>query len=143
MLPTIEESRANWDKLSEGDRQHVQDIERLRADFNNRKLRDSTPLPDISLPAFTLQWDFKINGNDRETIIRQDDTNIFSEPAIYEGANRYMEVADILRNRYGTALQDLIPTTKSELYLYGDQMHAPRLIKDYRLKHFAAYNKSA
>jgi len=143
MFPSLEESRVNWEKLSDAERKQVEDIEQFQANFQVRKLRDTTPLPAISSTEIVLYWDFQVNGKDRETVIRHGDAAIFSEPAIYEGATRYLEVADILIKRFGNALQDLIPTRQSELYLYGDQMHAPKMIEEYRQKHFTGYKKIA
>ena len=32
---------------------------------------------------------------------------------------------DVLRKRYGSRLENLVPTPASELYLYGDRLSAP------------------
>jgi hypothetical protein len=55
---------------------------------------------------------------------------------LWEGYERFIEVAEILRKRYGTALRDLIPTPASELYLYGDELSSPRLIAQTRKRIF-------
>jgi hypothetical protein len=56
--PTIEEARANWDKVSEWDCKNIEAAEVFRADFARRKLRDPTQLPDINEPSFALTWRF-------------------------------------------------------------------------------------
>lgn len=38
--PTIEESRANWDKVSEWDRKNIETAEARQADFAHQKLRE-------------------------------------------------------------------------------------------------------
>jgi hypothetical protein len=119
--PTIEESRANWDKVSEWDRKNIEAAEARQADFERRKLREPSQLPDIPEPSFVFHWDFADDGSRRETLIKHGDNVIFTEPAFYEGYERFIEVAQILRGRYGAALRDLIPTKASELYLYGDK----------------------
>jgi len=112
MNPTLEESRANWDKLSEDERKQVEVIERLQANFTDRKLREATQLPDIDSPSFILHWDFVHAGFDSETLIKHGETIIFREPVIYEGYERFIEVAKILRARYGPALRDLLSIPK-------------------------------
>jgi hypothetical protein len=126
--PTIEESRANWDKVSEWDRKNIEAAEARQVEFERRKLREPSQLPDIHEPSFTLHWDFSDDGSHRETLIKHGDSVIFSEPALYEGYKRFVEVAEILRSRYGAALRDLIPTKGSELYLYGDASDSDRVV---------------
>jgi hypothetical protein len=61
---------------------------------------------------------------------------LFSEPAFYEGYERFIEVAEILHNRHGTAMRDLIPTAASKLYLYGDYSGSPAIVDAAREKTF-------
>jgi hypothetical protein len=135
--PTIEESRANWDKVSEWDRENIEAAEARQADFERRKLREPSQLPDIHERSFTLHWDFIDDGSRRETLIKHRDSVIFSEPALYEGYERFVEVAEILRTRYGTTLRDLIPTAPSELYLYGDYSGSTQVVAAARERIFS------
>jgi hypothetical protein len=137
MLPTIEESRANWDKLSEAERQQVEEMERLKDDFETSRLTQTSPLPEIESSSFILHWDFLHDGFDSKTLIRHGDTVIFTEPVIYEGYERFIEVAEILRAHYGPALRDLIPTDACETYLYGDRFSAPDMVEDARKRIFS------
>ena len=137
MHPTIEEARANWDKVSEWDRKNIEKAEAFRADFARRKLREATQLPDIAEPSFILHWDFADYGSSRETLIKHDDNVIFAEPALYEGYERFIQVAEILRTRYGAALRDLIPTSTSELYLYGDYFGSQAIVAEARKRIFS------
>ena len=45
-------------------------------------------------------------------------------------------MAELLRRRYGKALQDLIPTEASRLYLWGDDLHAPQKVEATRREIF-------
>jgi hypothetical protein len=136
-FPTIEESRTNWDKLTNEERKQVEDIERFRDEFSRRKLRDASLLPDIPEKSFTLDWDFTDDGSRRETVIKHKGTVIFTEPALYEGYDRYIEIAEILRRRYGDALLDLVPTDPSKLYLYGDRISSPGIVAEARRRVFS------
>lgn len=137
MNPTVEESRANWNKLSDLDRQLVEVVEHRRADFEHRKLREPSQLPDIDSPSFTLDWDFSDDGTRRETLIKHGETTMFTEPAVYEGYERYIEVAEILRARYGRAIRDLVPTDRSGLYLYGDRLASLSIVAAARKRIFS------
>lgn len=132
MLPTFQESRANWDKLSEDERRHVEEMEHRYNEWRERKLTESTPLPDISEPSFVLNWDLQRTGDETETLIKHGETVIFREPASYEGFQRFIAVAKILRARYGSALRDLVPTKESEMYLYGDNASSPHFVENSR-----------
>jgi hypothetical protein len=134
--PTPEEARANWDKLSDFDRELFEKAERFRSDHARRKLRNASELPNVTEQSFTLSWDFADYGSHRDILIRHGEAVIFAEPALYEGYERFVEVAEMLRSRYGTALRDLVPTAASELYLYGDYSSAPAIVRQARRRIF-------
>jgi hypothetical protein len=138
VLPTTEEARANWDKVSEWDRKNIEAAEAFQAEFKRRKLREPAQLRDIPEPSFTVSWDFADDGSRKETLIKQGDNVIFAEPALWESYERFIEVAQILRERYGAALRDLVPTKRSELYLYGDRSSAAAAVAEARQKIFSA-----
>jgi hypothetical protein len=119
------------------ERKQVEDHERFQRDFDNRKLREPSQLPDIHSPSFILHWDFVDSGFESETLIKHGDTIIFREPAIYEGYERFIEIARILRARYGSALCDLVPTGCSETYLYGDRLSSPEIVAQARRQIFS------
>ena len=92
---------------------------------------------EARFPSFTLYWDFADHGSSRETLIKHGDNVIFAEPALYEGYERFIQVAEISRSRYGAALRDLIPTTASELYLYGDCSPSHAILAEARKRIFS------
>ena len=92
-------------------------------EFSRRKLRDPSQLPDIAEESFTLHWDFVDNDTvigRGDSVVKYGDTVIFAEPAIWGGRYRFEEVSGILHQRYGAALQAVIPVGRSLLYLAGD-----------------------
>ena len=133
-LPTIEESKENWDDLSEADRLLVSLVEEGRAEFLARSLKSPDQLPDIEADSFTLAWDVEGAGFKRETVISLGDLCIWREPSGYENFDRFIEVSAILKKKYGRRLTDLIPTQDSEYSLYGDRLHSLRLVADARKK---------
>ena len=103
--------------------------------FEREKLREPEQLPNINADGFTLVWDNDhSNPDDRRTLIKHGETVIFSEPARYEEYERFAEVADILKARYGHRLKDLVPTLASEYWLYGDKYTAPDYVDSVREK---------
>lgn len=137
--PTIEESRANWEKLSDAERQHVEAAERFHDKFEREKLKEPSDLPEIPGDEFVLTWDFvEREPGDSRTIIKVGDEEIFSEPAVYEGYERFNEVAEILKSKYGPRVRDLIPSEASLLYLYGDRLSAQESVESVRRRVFAA-----
>ena len=140
--PTTGESRANWKRLSKEEKGEVESAERFRADFEKKKLCESTSLPDIQETSFVLHWDFHDADPGSETVIKHGESILFREPAVYEGYERFIEVAKILRDRYGSALVDLVPTKGSWTYLYGDKVFSVETIEDARKKIFHKNNNA-
>lgn len=135
--PTLAESRANWDKLSEVDRLQVEIIERRLDLFERVSLKSPEQLPEIDDAEFVLLWDYaEIPQAGATTLIRLGERRIFAEPAFYEGYDRFMAVAEILKAKYGDALKDLVPTDESRMYLYGDRLSSPGQIEKFRHKLF-------
>jgi hypothetical protein len=79
----------------------------------------------------------------KETLIKHGKTVILREPAIYEGYERFIEVAKILRAHYGSALRDLVPTESSKTYLYGDNLSSLEIVSEARQKIFTDATESA
>jgi hypothetical protein len=133
MYPTLADAHANWDRLSDSQKDGINFLKGARALIVATRLEDPYQLQEITEPTFTLSWDFS-----REmTVLRLGDRVIFSEPAVFEGYWRFEEVALILKERYGSSLSDLIPTPASETYLYGDSLSASERVDKFRADTFA------
>ncbi len=145
--PTMSETRTNWDKLPDLDKAQLTTRERFLAEFEALKLRDPAQLADIDLPSFTLAWDLdnaRPNHTARyETLITLGSKIIVREPASYEGYQRFINVAKLLRARYGDAVRDLIPTRASEQYLYGDSLFAAQRVDAARKEIFSQATRAA
>lgn len=129
--PTLEELRANQDKP--GIREYVERIDAGFDRFEREKLREPEQLPDINENSFTLTWDFDgSNPDDHRTLIKHGEAVIFSEPARWEEYERFNEIAEILKQKYGTRISDLIPTEASHMWLWGDKWSAPDYVEAVR-----------
>lgn len=89
------------------------------------KLKLPAQLPDIASHSILLLWDE--DGDDWHSdnvLIRYGDRVIWKEMTFYENYLRFDQIVAILRQKYGSALMDLVPTRRSWLYLYGDKLSA-------------------
>jgi len=118
-------------------RKRVKEAEQRRAAAKSSCLRSVGQLPEIQDPAFVLDWGFEEDGRGAKwTVIRKAGQEIFRELAFWEGWTRYLEVAAILKRKYGKRLLDLRPSDQSRVYLLGDSLVAGERIAQYRREHF-------
>jgi hypothetical protein len=123
MFPTFAESREHWDKVSDADKKAVEIGEALQKDFADRRLSSPDQLPDLDGDDLILVWDTeKPEGGD--VLIKYGERVIWRETGFYENYERFVEMVALLLQKYGDRLQDLVPTRKSQLYLYGDSLSA-------------------
>lgn len=129
-FPTLEEMEANIDKLSDEQKASLWERKRFLAEVERTSLKSPDELPDLPAPEIVIDWDLRTadDGN-KWTDIRYGDQILWSEWAVYEGANRFAEVVDILKRKYGKRLVDVIPTDASSLYLYGDDLQTIDTVK--------------
>ena len=131
--PTLEELRSSGDPA---DVFQAGVIEQFRKTFEAQKLKSSDQLPDLDAPSFALVWDFVQAHDERRTVLRYGNRVLFSEPAVWEGYQRFEEVCKIVRDKYGSRVTDLVPTRVSKLYLLGDVMSAPEFVTKARREVF-------
>jgi hypothetical protein len=118
-------------------RRTVRKAEERQAGSKSLCLRSVEQLPEIRDPGFVLDWSFEEDGlGEKWTVIRKAGQEIFRELAFWEGWRRYLEIAAILKSKYGNRLLDLRPLDQSWLYLLGDSLVAGERIAQYRRDHF-------
>jgi hypothetical protein len=131
--PTVREAEQNWEKLTEQEKREVLARKRSLAAWQAASLKSTDQVPDLAGPAVALVWD-EVEGDAGQpfTVIRHGETEIWREPAFYEGYERFREVVQILMQKYGKRLVDVVPTPASELYLFGDKLRAPEYVVQIR-----------
>lgn len=101
---------------------------------------DLSALPDLDGDNLDFEWDLdefhveETGASDLftviSTVVRSDllrddrEKRLWTEPAHWEGIDRFLEVRGLLRDRYGDRLRFLLPTPRSEFYLLGDSSTA-------------------
>lgn len=128
--PTHEETEANFDELSADEKESHARRKQFLGEVERTSLKTPDELPDLTGAEITLLWDFwKDDDGTDWTVIRHNDRVVWSERAVYEGAERFVEVVGILKQRYGKRLVDLVPTPVSGTYLYGDRSSSGEMVK--------------
>jgi DNA-directed RNA polymerase subunit RPC12/RpoP len=132
LWPTTQETLSS-PLADSGERIAALRIEHRWGRFDREKLRGPEQLPTLEADTVVVRWDVH-RGDDGEEyiVLASDECEIWRELAWFEGYERFVEIANILQQRYGTRLADIVPTEQSEYYLYGDSMHASSVIESAR-----------
>lgn len=118
--PTPGEMRSD-PRATDADRMIAAMHERRQALFSATKLVTPSQLPELDPPPTVLHWDLVSGEREREwVVILHGEQEIWRELSWYENADRFCAIAAILGERYGKALQDLVPTQRSRMSLHGD-----------------------
>ena len=125
--PTIDETKAaaaRGNPRAIAEMPNVERIETFQRRLEREQLKDAAQLPDIEGDRLEFVWDFESDGeaNARNTVISVGGRVILTEPAIWEGADRFVAVKAILKEKYGLRFASFTPTDGSYLYLYGDMV---------------------
>lgn len=131
--PTTQETEQNWEKLTDPEKRELLARKRWLAAWQAASLKSINQLPDLAGPTVALVWD-QVDGDAGGpfTVIRHGDTEIWREPACWEGYERFGDVVQILKQKYEKRLVDVVPTPASNLYLFGDKFSAPEYVVQIR-----------
>lgn len=111
-FPNVQETEAHLNALSESEQGSLP-----------IKLKSLADLPDLSSSPIVLKWHLEEDQvGDHWTVISHEGKLIWSEPAVWEGYERFVEIVAILKRKYGERLVDVVPTNVSERYLFGDNV---------------------
>lgn len=124
LYPTLDQTREAAGKGNEKalrELRGAEEAERKHKDFEERKLKGPEQLPDLSEDGLEFVWDQE--GD--QTLIRYGEMVIWKEPVRFEGLERFNEVKEFLKRKYGERFRSLKPSERSELHLYGDDLSAP------------------
>jgi hypothetical protein len=131
--PTLVETRvaaAAGDRRAQAELANVDATEARAERAAALELKEPSQLPDLAGERLVIVWDFEDRDDEKWTVLRHGDEEIWRELAYYEGYRRFAEVFEILRARYGSRLAEVRPTPASGLYLYGDKTPPPHTVEE-------------
>ncbi len=132
-FPTLEETEANFEKLSDAEKASLAERKEFLAELERTRLKSPDELPDLAGSEIVLSWDFYEDESGASwTLIGYADQVVWSEKAVFEGAERFCEVVDILKQKYGERLADVVPADISGMYLYGDRLSSIEMVEQAR-----------
>lgn len=129
-FPTLAESRKNWEKLPDIEKDYVVTLEEIREVARSTRPLTVDNLPDIPDEKITLIWELEEDERGifftviKTQSVSDTSTEIHREVACWEGFTRFEQVARILRQKYGTRLADIVPTPAGDAFLCGDNHNA-------------------
>lgn len=132
ILPAEKGCAHSKEGLSEEQLKAKEAEEEQERKYREKCLASAGQLPDLPEGEITLSWDMEQD----QTTIRNGENVIWSEPVVYEGFDRFEQMAVILKEKYGSRLQDLVPTDRSKLFLYGDYEPSLAYLKKIRKELF-------
>lgn len=132
ILPSEHGCEKSRENLTEDQLKELKKAEEQERKYREKCLAAPGQLPDLSEEDITLGWDMEQG----ETLVTNGELVIWREPVIYEGFDRFEQVALILKEKYGTRLKDLVPTDRSKLFLYGDYEPSLAYVKKIRKELF-------
>lgn len=115
---------------SESDKKLVRERQKRIEVFEQQKLKHPDQLPEIETPEnFTLVITASKDAEQIEILCCE--RIIWQESRWYEYYERYIEIGEILKQKYGNRLIDFVPE-KDDAYLYGDRLAAFDIVKQFR-----------
>jgi hypothetical protein len=88
--------------------------------FEQEKIMSIDQIPVLAGDTLEFVWDFaKIDGQDYQ-IIQMGNVEIWRELAFFENIDRFNEVKELLRRKYGPRFKALTPSRESLEWLCGD-----------------------
>lgn len=132
VLPTLEETRR---AAADGNARAIvglADIEAQAAAGDAARatlLRDPSQLPEIEGDSVVIEWDIEGADPNLVQVLRHRGVVVWRETAFYESYRRFEEVFAVLRDRCAGRFAGLVPSKRSELWLYGDRLSSPAVVR--------------
>ena len=107
-------------------------IERTKARNEKARgmaLQSPNQLPEIEGDRLILHWDLEENGGESYVVLTCKGAFLWRELAFWEGWERFNDVKETLKARYGARFAALSPSDQSEFWLYGDDHSAMGKVK--------------
>jgi hypothetical protein len=111
-----------------------------------KRLLTPTDLPDIDNDCIKIKYsleDVKDSDHPVDIVLLHEMAELWREISFFEDIERFVEIAQILVEKYGNRLADIIvDENKIGAWLYGDKIDAPQLVNRVKKKISRKYNKN-
>lgn len=128
-FPTYQETLKRG---TEAERQAVLREINFKEKFKRMSLKTADELPHVEGNNIHFTFRSVTSKGEDYNIIEFQNQEVWREPMVWEGYERFMEIGCILKERYGSRMVDLIPDETAEMFLYGDKIQAPTLLFEFR-----------
>jgi hypothetical protein len=88
--------------------------------FEQQKIMRVDQLPELAGDGLEFIWDFTEMDGEVYQIIQLGNAEIWRELAFFENIDRFSEVKELLRTKYGARFKSLTPSRDSLEWLCGD-----------------------
>jgi hypothetical protein len=110
------------------------------------RLSSPADLPDIDGECIKIKYSLEeVQGSDHpvDIVLLHEMAELWREISFFEDIERFVEIAQILVEKYGNRLADIIvDENKIGAWLYGDKIDAPQLVNRVKKKISRKYNKN-
>lgn len=100
----------------------IQTREQFLRALQGQWLGSPEQLPDIEGDHLIFIWDDEEREQKRDLVIRYGAKTVWREPCFFGCFSRYEAITNILKQKYGARLKDLIPTRWSCIELAGNRI---------------------
>jgi hypothetical protein len=128
VFPTIEDA---LEKGSEKEKESARAAQASRTERLASHERNLNQLPELEDEGMAFVLKEIQEGDAWFIVITYQDTVIWKEERYYEYYNRFIEIGNLLKDKYGDNMIDLVPGVYGAC-LFGDNYRAVGLIEDYR-----------
>lgn len=115
---------------TESEKNEIWERQKRIEEFEKQKLKHPEQLPDIETPE-NLTFIITASQDGEQIEISCNNKTVWSESRWYEYYERYIEIGEILQQKYSNRLIDFIPENDN-VYLYGDRYVAISIVEQFR-----------
>jgi hypothetical protein len=88
--------------------------------FEQQKIMSVDQIPELAGDNLEFIWDLAARDGESYQVIRLGDTEVWKELAFFENIDRFNQVKELLRQKYGARFNALTPSRNSLEWLCGD-----------------------
>jgi hypothetical protein len=132
VFPSLEETAVLGNEMEQ---KEAQELLAQRERFEAARLKNPEQLPHLDGDELIFHMSEVKEGGDGFMVFKYDEKEVWRELCYYEYYDRYIAIGEIMIEKYGERLKDIIPKVNG-IYFYGDTLKAPGIVEEFRIKKF-------